>query len=44
VEDDVVETLTAERKLLLIEEQWMEKNKKKEGEGSYSVSSGAHGG
>jgi hypothetical protein len=44
VEDDIVETPTVEGKLLLTEEEWVEKNKKKEAEGSCARSSGARGG
>jgi uncharacterized membrane protein YgcG len=44
VEDDGVETSAAEGKLLLIEEEWVEKNKKKEGDGSRGRSNGGCGG
>jgi hypothetical protein len=43
-EDDVVETLDVEGKLLLTEEEWVDKNKNKEVEGSRAGSSNAHGG
>jgi hypothetical protein len=43
VEDDGVETFAAEGKLLLIEEEWVEKNKKKEGDGSGRSNGGCGG-
>jgi hypothetical protein len=36
VEDGVIEAPVVKGKLLLTEEEWVEKNKKKEGEGSRS--------